>query len=166
MHKHLMRLHSISGHDNLLAMPGLSADAPEAGVTDEQLVDQWRRLLLSYNKVSGALDKELHTQNGIGLSEYEALERVIDIGDKCLMKALGTDMYLSQSALSRAVARLERDGLVERGMCNDDRRSIYVQATDAGHTKYAEAKRTHRRVLAEYLGSNDAEQCGLKHLES
>ena len=50
------------------------------------------------------------------------------------MSDLTSDIYLSQSALSRAVARLESDGLVHRSMCTDDRRAIFVCLTDAGAT--------------------------------
>lgn len=147
-----MFLHSFLSCDNFHGMPASSATDQMVAVCDEQvLVERWRGLLVSYNEVSGALDRELHEQHGIGLSEYEALERLVDHGDKCLMKVLGSDMYLSQSALSRAVDRLERCGLVTRGACDADRRSIFVRATDAGYAKYADAKATHRRVLADHL---------------
>ena len=46
------------------------------------------------------------------------------------MQELGTSVQLSQSALSRVVARLEADGLVTRAMCADDRRGIYVELTE------------------------------------
>jgi DNA-binding MarR family transcriptional regulator len=65
-------------------------------------------------------------------------------------------MYLSQSALSRTVARLERGGLVVRGMCADDRRAIFITLTDAGRECHARARRTQRAVLAEHLTPEDA----------
>ena len=64
---------------------------------------------------------------------------------------LANDIYLSQSALSRAVARLERDGLVSRSMCSDDRRAIFVCLTDRGRAVHADATPTHREVLANTL---------------
>jgi DNA-binding MarR family transcriptional regulator len=102
--------------------------------------------------VANALDQTLHREHGIGLSEFEALDRLIDAGDKCVLKALGSDMYLSQSALSRAVDRLDRQGLVERSMCDNDRRSIYVSPTAAGRRRHAEASSTRSRILADHLG--------------
>jgi len=59
--------------------------------------------------------------------------------------------YLSRSALSRAVARLERDGLVSRNMCENDRRSIFVCRTDAGPAVHDAAEATHRSVLQRTL---------------
>jgi DNA-binding MarR family transcriptional regulator len=88
----------------------------------------------------------------MGLSEFEALDRLIEADEeKSRMHNLATDMYLSQSALSRTVARLERDGLVERLMCLDDRRAIFVKPTEAGRTRHREARATHRDVLAAHL---------------
>jgi len=49
------------------------------------------------------------------------------------------------------VARLEKAGLVERSICIDDRRGIFVKLTDQGRDKQTEAQPTHRRVLAEHL---------------
>ena len=60
--------------------------------------------------------------------------------------------HLSQSAASRLVARMERDGLVERVMCADDRRGIFIVLTDAGRQRYREARPTQRAVLAEAMG--------------
>jgi DNA-binding MarR family transcriptional regulator len=73
------------------------------------------------------------------------------------MHDLAGDMYLSQSALSRTVARLERAGLVARSMCADDRRAIFVTLTDAGRERHASARRTQRAVLAEHLVPERAE---------
>lgn len=119
---------------------------------ERQLVAQWRDLLTCYNEIAGALDRSLQEQHGIGLSEFEALDRLVETGDeKSRMHQLAADMYLSQSALSRTVARLERAGLVERAMCFDDRRAIFVKPTEAGRSRHAEARDTHRKVLADRL---------------
>lgn len=113
------------------------------------LVDEWRRLLDRHAAVSCALEKALQGQHNIGLSEFETLDRLIDAncGDY-RMADLAGDIYLSQSALSRTVARLERDGLVRRSMCAEDRRAIFVCLTERGREVYEQAAPTHREVLA------------------
>jgi DNA-binding MarR family transcriptional regulator len=63
------------------------------------------------------------------------------------MTVLGESAHLSQSALSRLVSRLERDGLLQRKACEQDRRSLFVALTDAGRERYAQARPTQRRVL-------------------
>ncbi|MBJ8347775.1 MarR family winged helix-turn-helix transcriptional regulator [Antrihabitans sp. YC2-6] len=117
-----------------------------------ELVEQWRDLLSKHSTVSCALEKSLQGTHGIGLSEFETLDRLVDAKcGKYKMSDLAQDIYLSQSALSRAVARLEKDGLVERSMCADDRRSIFVALTDAGRELHTQARDTHREVLADTL---------------
>jgi DNA-binding MarR family transcriptional regulator len=124
---------------------------------EERMVRRWREVLACYSTVSCALDHALQDAHGIGMSEFEALDRLVEAaGEKQRMHALAGDMYLSQSALSRTVARLERNGLVVRTMCADDRRAIFVSLTDAGRLRHAEARRTQRAVLAEHFASDDA----------
>ncbi|MFF2086529.1 MarR family transcriptional regulator [Nocardia sp. NPDC058176] len=115
-----------------------------------ELVGQWRELLTRHAAVSCALEKALQHDHGIGLSEFETLDRLVDAAcQKYRMTELAGDIYLSQSALSRAVARLERDGLVERMMCEDDRRAIFVHLTDKGRAVHDQALPTHRSVLVD-----------------
>ena len=66
-------------------------------------------------------------------------------------------MHLSQSALSRLIDRLEKHGLVERCLCGEDRRGIYVTLTPAGQQRHAEAAPTHRDVLAAVLDKGSAD---------
>ncbi|WP_280344449.1 MarR family winged helix-turn-helix transcriptional regulator [Nocardia neocaledoniensis] len=115
-----------------------------------ELVGQWRQLLDRHAAVSCALEKALQHQHRIGLSEFETLDRLVEADcEKYRMTELAGDIYLSQSALSRAVARLERDGLVERTMCTADRRAIFVRLTEKGRAVYDNALPTHRSVLAD-----------------
>ncbi len=115
------------------------------------LVGEWRTLLDRHAKVSCALEKSLQAEHHIGLSEFEILDRLAEIDDDdegmCRMTDLTGEIYLSQSALSRAVARLEADGLVERRTCSNDRRALFVALTDDGRALLAAARPTHREVL-------------------
>lgn len=112
------------------------------------LVEEWRQLLDRHAAVSCALEKALQDQHGIGLSEFETLDRIVDANcGKYRMADLAGDIHLSQSALSRAITRLEKDGLVERSACDADRRSVFVCLTPHGRTVYDAALPTHRAVL-------------------
>ena len=117
------------------------------------LVAEWRELLDRHAAVSCALEKELQGKHDIGLSEFETLDRLVDAacGDY-RMSDLANDIHLSQSALSRAVARLERDGLVSRSMCAEDRRAIFVCLTEKGREVHESALPTHREVLERTWG--------------
>jgi DNA-binding MarR family transcriptional regulator len=122
------------------------------GTAQTDLIETWQQLHERYARVSGALERALQEQHRIGLSEFEVLEQLAAAeGDHCRMQQLCGVTHLSQSALSRLIGRLEQDGLVERKMCSDDRRGIFALLTDAGRTRYEQAKPTQRAVLAEQL---------------
>lgn len=118
----------------------------------DALVDRWRELLACHASISCALEKELAREHRIGLSEFETLDRLVDAScDSYRMSDLAQDIHLSQSALSRAVARLERDGLVDRTLCTEDRRAVFVCLTDKGRAVHSAAAPTHREVLRRTL---------------
>jgi DNA-binding MarR family transcriptional regulator len=133
----------------------MRAGAPgaEAAEAADPAVREWRRILAVHAAVSCALDHELGTRHGLGASEYEVLERLAE-GPECAgwrVQDIADAVHLSQSAVSRLIGRLERDGLVMRTMCAEDRRGIYVALTDVGRSRYEEARPTHRAVLATHL---------------
>lgn len=120
--------------------------------SESSLIERWRGLLTSYNEIACRLDRDLHEAHELSMSEYEALDRLVERDcDSCRMQDLSAGMYLSQSALSRTVARLERAGLVVRALCESDRRGVFVKITDEGRRRHAEARTTHLAVLAEFL---------------
>jgi DNA-binding MarR family transcriptional regulator len=126
--------------------------APDS--TDEAVVDAWRDLMDRHARATSALERALHNEHELGVSEYEVLERLASPDkDEHRMQELADNVHLSQSALSRVVSRLEADGLVTRSICSDDRRGIYACITTDGRERYEAARPTHRRVLSEVLGS-------------
>ena len=121
---------------------------------DDALVDSWRGLLAQHARAHAALERALKPHD-LGVSEYEVLERLAgesEHADERRMHELGKALHLSQSALSRAVGRLEQDGFAVRGICPQDRRGIMVCITDAGRRRYEDARPAHRAALAEALG--------------
>ncbi|AEV88475.1 MarR family transcriptional regulator [Actinoplanes sp. SE50] len=119
---------------------------------ENDLVERWRSLLTCYNEVALHLERALQDAHGLTLSDYETLDRLTTQEcDKRRMQDLADTMYLSQSALSRAVSRLVNGGLAERTHCEADRRGVYVQITASGRQRWAEAQKTQLSVLAEHL---------------
>ena len=116
---------------------------------DAALVRAWQDVLSCHARVSCSLEKALQHEHGLGVSEFEVLERLATGGkDECRMQELAGAVHLSQSALSRLIGRLEADGLVHRAMCPADRRGIYACITPEGRARYEQARPTHRAVLA------------------
>lgn len=120
--------------------------------TQSALVTRWRELLASYNQVAGHLERALQEAHGLTMGEFETLDRLVTVPcEKRRMQDLAADMYLSQSALSRTVARLEKDRLVRRTLCEHDRRGVFVAVTPEGLRRHANARATQLEVLGEHL---------------
>jgi DNA-binding MarR family transcriptional regulator len=126
--------------------------ATAMSTSDAALVASWRDLADRHARVTCALERELQDEHGLGVSEFEVLERLMShSAQKRRMQELGKAVYLSQSALSRVVGRLEQDGLVTRVLCPEDRRGVFVAITDAGRDRYEAARPAHRAALADAL---------------
>ncbi len=92
----------------------------------------WRAIAASHAAACAALEREL-AHLGLGVSEFEVLDRLAESREhKFRAQELADAVHLSQSALSRLIDRLEKHGLVERCLCGEDRRGIYVAAHPGG----------------------------------
>lgn len=115
---------------------------------------EWREILAVHARTACEIDRELH-QYGLGASDFEVLDVLAagDAEDGCTFRVqeLADRVHLSQSALSRLVARLEKDGLVDRGICSEDRRGVRVAITHAGRERYEKARPGHLAVLQRML---------------
>ncbi|MER6996124.1 MarR family transcriptional regulator [Streptomyces sp. NPDC000410] len=128
--------------------------------TEHALVEEWRDVLARHARTICELDRELH-QHGLGASDFEVLDVLAegaaeDGGCSYRVQELASRVHLSQSALSRLVARLEKDGLVTRGMCAEDRRGVRVALTDKGRERHTEVRPLQRAVLARMLADDPA----------
>ncbi|NRQ32276.1 MarR family transcriptional regulator [Nonomuraea sp. NN258] len=121
---------------------------------EEFVVGTWHYVLAKHAKAMCALERELGDKHGLGPSEFEVLDRIVHHERKLRIQELCEEVHLSQSALSRVVARLERAELVIRGVCEADRRGVYVSITDEGRARHAEALPTQRAVLADVFSGD------------
>jgi DNA-binding MarR family transcriptional regulator len=122
--------------------------------TDDELAHAWHDLMSRYHRLTCVLDRALQGTHGISGSEFAVLEQLAESRpDHSLrMHELGEHAHVTQSALSRLVARLEADGLVERVMCTDDRRSVFTRLTPDGLKLYRAARPTQREILRTEAG--------------
>jgi DNA-binding MarR family transcriptional regulator len=126
-----------------------------SGVQADAQVAAWRALAARHAAITCALERELGDRHGLGISDFEVLERLAESADhKFRVQELADAVHLSQSALSRLIGRLEQHGLVERCLCDLDRRGVYVTLTDEGRHRHTEALPTHRAVLTATLPPN------------
>lgn len=122
------------------------------------LAQRWREILSVHARTMCEIDRVLHP-HGLGASDFEVLDILASAapeeGDQCRVQNLVGQVHLSQSALSRLIARLEKDGLVERSICAEDRRGVWVALTRRGRDLHAEVLPLQRAVLERMLGGSD-----------
>ncbi|MGW0818466.1 MarR family winged helix-turn-helix transcriptional regulator [Streptomyces viridiviolaceus] len=123
-----------------------------------RLEERWRGILAVHARTMCEIDRVLHP-HGLGASDFEVLDILAtaapEEGDQCRVQNLVGRVHLSQSALSRLIARLEKDGLVQRSVCAEDRRGVWVALTRRGRDLHAEVLPLQRAVLARMLGDEE-----------
>jgi DNA-binding MarR family transcriptional regulator len=128
------------------------AGADESAQGNSAVTAAWRALISAKVASWNALERELGERHGLGVSDFEVLDRLAEKpSHSCRAQDLADAVHLSQSALSRLTDRLERHGLVCRDSCTTDRRGIYVQLTPDGARKHAEALPTQQEILSRTL---------------
>jgi len=127
-----------------------------ANATSAALEDRWRDILTVHARTLCEIDRALHP-HGLGASDFEVLDLLAgetrQHGDQCRVQNLVGRVHLSQSALSRLIGRLEKDGLVERSVCVTDRRGVFVSLTERGRALHAEVLPLQRAALERGLGA-------------
>jgi DNA-binding MarR family transcriptional regulator len=115
-------------------------------------IASWRELNAAHAAVQAALEHELRREHDLSTIEYEVLDRLGDCSQcKSRMQDLAEAVHVTQSTVSRVVARLEDEGLTTRMMCSDDRRGIFASLTETGQARLDAATPTYRRVIAQTL---------------
>ncbi len=83
---------------------------------------------------------------GIGLSDFAILEVLLHRGPMS-MSAIGDTVMLANPSMTAAVARLLRQGFVERKCCGGDRRVRTIGLSDAGRALIERLFAQHERDL-------------------
>ncbi|OIK23877.1 MarR family winged helix-turn-helix transcriptional regulator [Streptomyces malaysiense] len=121
---------------------------------ERALVARWRGLLALHARTQCELDRTLGA-HGLCASDFEVLDLLAGHrgphGRAYRVQEISERVHLTQSALSRLIGRLEREGLVERGVCAEDRRGVRVALTPKGRALHTEVRPAQRAVLARML---------------
>jgi DNA-binding MarR family transcriptional regulator len=99
--------------------------------------DAWGALLQVHAQLVPVLDKRMQAASGLPLSWYDVLLELQAAPDgRLTMSALGQQVVLSRTRVSRLVDELVVAGLVAREAHPTDRRSSYAVVTAAGRERF------------------------------
>lgn len=115
----------------------------------------WQALLAAHSRITDRLDRDLSTEVGMSLAEFEVLDHLAAAEDLTIrMNELAALVRLSPSGLTRRFDTLVRRGLVAREACDDDRRGINARLTPEGLARHSEASVVHQRGVEQYVTAN------------
>ncbi|MGE7718443.1 MarR family winged helix-turn-helix transcriptional regulator [Priestia megaterium] len=103
-----------------------------------ELLNNWISITNIQLNIANELESTLQRNYDLSLKEFYVLYFLSQSSDKKLrLQQLQEMVGLSQSAISRLVGRLEAKscGVLERHICEDDRRGIYTSLTVKGSEK-------------------------------
>ena len=111
-----------------------------------------RGLHTAFMAMMRQFDADLQREHQLSHTEYVALDWLYEAPNRTLgLSDLAAHCQQSLSAISRAVGRLETQGLVRREQSTRDARAYNVVLTDVGLKRYNEATPTHDTSLRRYL---------------
>lgn len=115
-------------------------------------LDAWRAFLRAHARVVRKLERELQEDERLALTDYDVLVQLARAdGRRMRMSELADGLLLSRSGATRLVDRLVGEGLVERVMCDTDRRGQWASLTDAGFERLRRATPAHLRGVSEHF---------------
>ncbi|MFF4121614.1 MarR family winged helix-turn-helix transcriptional regulator [Streptomyces sp. NPDC001714] len=115
--------------------------------------DRWDALDRLHRRLQGTVERRLRKETGFGLSEVQALRYLgrsfaADAGAEFTrLGDVADGLGLSQSATSRLMARLRRQGLIISSAVGHDRRGVQVLLTPAGHAALRRTASRYEQVV-------------------
>jgi DNA-binding MarR family transcriptional regulator len=109
----------------------------------------WRSLLRANATLLRQLETDLEQETGLALADFDVLAQLALAGGELRMTDLASRALISRSGMTRRVARLVEQGLVQRTGAATDARGIVVGLTDAGIDRLVETVPVHARGVAD-----------------
>jgi DNA-binding MarR family transcriptional regulator len=121
---------------------------------DQELahVSTWRVMLYTHDRLYKRLADEMLNEHGLDLSWYDVMLHLAEASGPITQRTLGDRTLAGQSGLSRILARMEAEGLIERVAVESDRRTLLVRLTQLGRERLRRAAPTHVSGIKRWFG--------------
>lgn len=138
------------------------ADLPPGHKDDLRL---WLRLLTCATLMEGEIRRRLRVQFATTLPRFDLLAALHRAPDGLTLGEVSRRMMVSNGNVTGLAARLEEEGLVERGLDAADRRAFRLRLTERGARDFARQSRAHEGWVNGLLaGLSDEERRALHAL--
>jgi DNA-binding MarR family transcriptional regulator len=121
-------------------------------------------MLRGHATLTRRMDATLRELHGLSLNEFEVLLQLWHAEDSRMRRVdLAQHLVVTQGGITRLLAGLEKQELVERQSCDTDARVVYACLTATGKRKLLAARKTHLGDV-ERLFSHRFSEAELKQL--
>ena len=112
----------------------------------------WEAFIRAYAATAHALERLSDSRGGLPLGEHFLLVQIARGPEAGIRPTdLAALSLLTKSGLTRAIDRLERDGLVERRACPTDGRGQHILLTARGKHLLRRSAPSHMRAIAKHF---------------
>lgn len=121
-------------------------------IMKNELIERWISYTNEHDKMENILENTLKSEVHLSLNEFYVLYYLGEKNEHCIkLNDLCEYFHLSQSAMSRMMMRMEKSscGAIERKICSDDKRGIYIHLTSKGEEKLNKSKQLVEQILQE-----------------
>jgi DNA-binding MarR family transcriptional regulator len=127
-------------------------------------MEAWHSLLQAHATLMRQLAIDLERETGLALADFDVLAQLSVAGGELRMTELAARALISRSGMTRRVARLVDDGLVDRRTAGVDGRGVVVALTRDGMTRLTDTAPVHVRGVSELFVAklDDQELAALK----
>jgi DNA-binding MarR family transcriptional regulator len=115
----------------------------------------WLRLFATANTVEGELSRRLRAEFQMTLPRFDLMAQLAKSPDALALGELSRRLMVTNGNVTGLVDRLADDGLVERRVSAEDRRSATVRLTAEGRALFDRMAAAHRTWIAELFASLD-----------
>lgn len=123
-------------------------------ITENQ-IDVWGMMLRIHSNALISIESDLSRSGRISLVKYDVLLVLRKSADKKLrMSEIAEKCVLTKSGLSRCIASLEKEGLLEKEVCESDGRGYFAKITKKGEKTLKEAWPIYKNGIEEYFLKN------------
>lgn len=111
----------------------------------------WLQVLNVHRLIYDDLNATMLAGAGLSIPKFDALAHLYRYRDGLSMGELSKKMKVSNGNVSGLVARLQKDGYVDRKNAATDRRSFLATITDSGVEAFEKAVDLHHQVTSEKM---------------
>jgi DNA-binding MarR family transcriptional regulator len=152
--------------DSKRSVAGLLGRVAARALPNAAALEAWDAFLRAHATLMRRLELDLTQATGLALADFDVLAQLARAGGELRMTDLATRALVSRSGMTRRIARLVEEGLVERANADSDGRGVVVALTDTGLARLAETAPIHLRGISELFVTklDDQELAGLKRV--